>query len=43
MGDFTPLKIWKYHGINSIELGIIDLNLIIFRNRKKYFQLQSKI
>ena len=42
-GDFVPLKIWKYHGINLIELGIIDLNLITFRNRKKYFDMENKI
>jgi hypothetical protein len=39
VGDFVPLKIWKYHGINLIELGIIDLNLIAFRDRKKYFDI----
>jgi hypothetical protein len=43
VGDFVPLKIWKYHGINLIELGIIDLNLIAFKNRKKYFDIENKI
>lgn len=43
VGDFVPLKIWKYHGINLIEMGIIDLNLIVFRNRKKYFDMENKI
>jgi hypothetical protein len=38
IGDFLPLKIWKYHGINAIEFGVIDLNLIIFKQRKNYFK-----
>ncbi len=43
IGDFVPLKIWKYHGINAIELGIIDLNLLLFKDRKKYFKYDNSL
>lgn len=43
VGDFIPLKIWKYHGINLLEVGIIDLNMVVFRNRKKYVGIGKKI
>lgn len=25
IGEFVPLRFWKFNGVNSVELGIIDL------------------
>ena len=27
IGEFVPLRFWKFNGVNSCELGIIDLQL----------------
>ena len=27
IGEFVPLKIWKVHGVDAVELGIVDLQL----------------
>jgi hypothetical protein len=34
MGDFLPLRIWKYTGITAVEIGIFDINLRAFRRKK---------
>ena len=35
IGDFVPLRIYKVHGVEIQELGIIDIDLAAFRYRKE--------
>lgn len=25
IGEYVPLRIWKVHGVNNIEVGIVDI------------------
>lgn len=27
-GEYLPLRIWQYNGVESKELGIVDINVI---------------
>lgn len=35
IGDFVPLRIYKVHGVEIQELGIIDVDLAAFKYRKE--------
>ena len=35
IGDFVPLRIYSVHGVEILELGIIDVDLAAFRYRKE--------
>ncbi len=31
IGDFVPLRLWKYSGVECIELGTVDIPLSLYR------------
>ena len=31
IGDFVPLRIWKYIGVDFIEIGTVDLPLSLYK------------
>lgn len=34
IGDFVPLRIWKYSGVECMELGTIDLPLSLYKEKR---------
>lgn len=31
IGDFIPLRLWKYAGVDSSELGTVDIPLSLYK------------
>lgn len=38
IGDFVPLRIWKYIGVDCIEVGTVDLPLNIYKMKHNFLE-----
>ncbi len=43
IGDFIPLRLWRYTGVQDILVGTIDLPLILFNDKDKESNVRQRV